>query len=92
MNLLNIPKDWIPTLDEMVILDCLISRRLHEGTSQDYSKELRELQHKLFRLDGIFRAAEQPDWNSYIDMDLREVPEQKGKPPYPTDENGSFKI
>ena len=65
MNLLNIPKQYIPTLDEMVILDVLVKARIAEGTSTQYGNELLELQRKLSLLDGIFRGAEEPDWMSF---------------------------
>lgn len=98
MNLLNIPKDYIPTSEEMILLRNLICA---EATFEVYSEgvtlrhgKLRALQRKLNLLDSIFRASEQPSCGEHLAGTLpNEVTNTEvGLPPYPTDESGSFKI
>lgn len=119
MNLLNIPKSYIPSAEEMSMLDDILNYEVERMVPQGewrHIRNVRELQRKLSLLDSVFRAAEEPDWTSsypyVIQMnkclacsDLLASPSEgrigcqrcdysvpEGRPPYPTDENGSFNI
>lgn len=107
MNLINIPKSYIPTSEEMCLLESLVTHTGQQpGLTHNDRVQLRELARKVSLLDSVFRAAEEPTWEDYIAM-CRANPElgkatnalfglqsaeSLGKPPAPTDENGSFPV
>lgn len=70
-----------------------------------YVTKLREIQRKLNLLDSVFRAAEELPWEEYLKQQIGKLdprvlqmpkPEvikvTEGRPPLPTDENGSFSV
>ncbi len=87
--LVDVPEHYTLTQKEHVLLADLIGRQINRDYLGYFDPKrkalhpLREIQRKLALMDGYLHN---------VDMDLREVPEQKGKPPYPTDEKGSFKV
>lgn len=66
MNLLNIPKSYIPSSEEMILLSDIIDGEHKRVEGRSASLQLQELQRKLSLLDGIFRAAEEPSWDEHL--------------------------
>ncbi len=104
MSLLNIPMSYIPTSEEMNDLSLLVEQAEDDCASDhNYRIRLRELQRKLCLLDSVFRASETDQITTLIESvrgelvrrgppDENSKPHDLGRPPYPTDENGSFEV
>ena len=100
--LVDVPEDYTLTQKEHILLHDVLDEKIHrecwgkvlEENDLIFIRSLQNIQRKLTLMDGYLHNVQKSEYPGQTNDESPEaamLPE-RGRPPYPTDENGSFEV